>query len=132
MKKVVFVRFWSIAVGSMDALTGLLLLLAPGWVLHLLRVPSPSVDALNFLSWIGVFVLAVGLSYAMALGRRSRGETVWVFTSVVRALVAVFLTFKILGGSMSPAWGVVALADGAVAVVQVAVLRAGWWKVVVK
>ena len=71
MKRVDFLRFWSVAVGAMDALTGILLMFAPGLVVRMLGVAAPSTDALVFLSWIGVFVTAVGLSYALALGAGS-------------------------------------------------------------
>jgi hypothetical protein len=128
MTRVTFLKFWSIGVGSMDALTGLLLILFPALVLDLLKIRHPSPDALVFLSWIGVFVMAVGLSYGLALGKRGRGEAVWMFTSMVRILVAVFLTFRILDGSLQKQWALVALADAAVALVQMAALRAGWWK----
>lgn len=124
-----FLKLWSIAVGAMDAVTGLLLVFYPASVLAMLKIEPPSADALVFLSWIGVFVMAVGLSYGLALGkRRSRGETVWMVTSIVRILVAVFLTFRIIGESMAMAWILVAVADCVVALVQIAVLRAGWWK----
>ncbi len=115
--------------GSMDALTGLMLILAPDLVLRLLRIAPPSPDSLVFLSWIGVFVMAVGLSYAMALGkRRSRSETVWAFTALVRMMVAVFLTIKITEGTLPSAWAVVAFSDGVVSMVQVVILRKGWWR----
>jgi hypothetical protein len=129
MKRTDFLKLWSIAVGGMDASTGLLLVFFPASVLAMLGIDQPSADALVFLSWIGVFVMAVGLSYGLALGkRRSRGETVWMVTSLVRILVAVFLTFQIIGESMAMAWMLVAVADCVVALVQIAVLRAGWWK----
>lgn len=133
MTKAWFLKFWSIAVGSMDALTGLLLVIAPAGVLRLLKIEAPSADALVFLSWIGVFVMAVGLSYGLALGRhRGRGETVWAFTALVRMLVALFLTVKIVGGALDSAWAVVALSDASVAVVQIAILRKGWWREVIR
>lgn len=128
MNKTNILKFWSAAVGSMDAVTGLLLVFSPLLVLRLLGISAPSAEAVVFLSWIGVFVLAVGLSYGFALGRRSRGETVWMFTSLARLLVAVFLAFRILDGSLAKAWMVVAFSDASVAVVQLLVLRAGWWK----
>ena len=128
MTKVKFLKFWSIAVGSMDALTGLLLIFVPGLVLQMLKIGQPSADALVFLSWIGVFVMSVGLSYGLALGRRGRGEAAWVFTSLVRIMVAVFLTVRILDDSLPNAWALVAVADASVAMVQIAVLRAGWWR----
>jgi membrane-bound metal-dependent hydrolase YbcI (DUF457 family) len=116
-------------VGAMDALTGLLLILSPVSVLRVLRVETISFDALVYLSWIGVFVMAVGLSYGFALGKhRGRGETVWMFTALVRILVAVFLIIQITRETMAPAWLVVALSDGFVALVQMTILRKGWWR----
>jgi hypothetical protein len=128
MKRVAFLKLWSIAVGSMDALTGMLLVFFPALVLRMLGIAAPSPDALVFLSWIGVFVMAVGLSYGLALGGRQRAEAVWMFTGLVRILVAVFLCIKVLTGMMAPAWLLVAFSDGVVAVVQFAILRAGWWR----
>ena len=128
MTRVNLLRFWSVAVGSMDAVTGLWLLAGPAGALDLLGIAPPEQDALVFLRWIGVFVLAVGLSYGLALGKRGWGEATWMFTSLVRLLVAVFLTIQILGEAMPKPWALVALADAAVAVVQIAILRAGWWK----
>ena len=124
-----FLRLWSLLVGSMDALTGALLIFAPGLVLQLLKIQAPPAGAMVFVSWIGVFVMSVGLSYGLALGgRRSRGEAVWMFTSLVRILVAAFLTTKILGGSLQMEWMLVAAADASVALVQVVILRTGWWR----
>jgi hypothetical protein len=132
MEKVKFLRFWSVAVGSMDALTGLLLVFVPGLVLGLLNIEPPTSDALVFLSWIGVFVTAVGLSYGMALGGRTRGETVWAFTALVRILVAVFLIVRILDGTLASSWALVGASDGIVGVLQIVILRLGWWKAVPK
>lgn len=129
MNKLKLLKFWSIAVGSMDALTGLLLIFVPDLVLRMLKIDPPSADAMVFVSWIGVFVMSVGLSYGLALGgRRSRGEAVWMFTSLVRIMVAAFLTTKILGGSLQMAWMLVAAADASVALVQVVILRKRWWR----
>lgn len=129
MKKLLFLKVWSIGMGAMDAMTGVLLILVPEQVLGLLKIEPPSPDALVFLSWIGVFVMAVGLSYGMALGKSSsQGETVWAFTALVRIMVAIFLTFMIIGGALPVAWAVVAVSDGLVAVVQIGIVRKGWWR----
>lgn len=128
MNKRKFLVSWSVVVGSMDALTGLLLVVFPAWVLQCLRIAPPAPDALVFLSWIGVFVGGVGLSYLLALGDRRSGKTVWMFTALVRTLVAVFVIAQIDIGSLAPAWLMVALTDAVVAVVQMAVVRAGWWE----
>jgi hypothetical protein len=129
MTKLNFLKIWSVMVGGMDAFTGLLLILTPATVLRLLRIEDPGADTLVYLSWIGVFVLAVGLSYGFALGRhRGRGETVWMFTALARMLVAVFLVTQITLKNMAPAWIVVALPDGVVAAVQMFILRRNWWR----
>jgi hypothetical protein len=95
----------------------------------LLGIALPSPDALVFLSWIGVFVMGVGLSYGMALGNcLGRCEAVWGFTALVRMLVSVFLLISIIRGVLESVWGVVALSDGVVAVVQIVILRKGWWR----
>jgi len=127
MNKRKFLVIWSVAVGSMDAVTGLMLAAAPALVLQGMRVALPSADALVFVRWIGVFVAGVGLSYAMALGERHRGKAVWLVTSMLRTLVAVFVLTQIDVGALAPTWLVVALTDAVVAVGQMFMLRAGWW-----
>ena len=123
-----FLKFWSLAVGAMDALTGLLLIFIPARVLELLGIRLPSPDALVFLSWIGVFVMSVGLSYGLVLFKRRHGEAVWTFTSLVRMAVAVFLTTRVLGETLEKSWMLVAVSDAAVALVQIVILRLGWWR----
>jgi hypothetical protein len=128
MNKQQIVMGWSVAVGAMDAVTGLLLVVAPALVMKLLGIAVPSPDALVFLSWMGVFVAGVGLSYGLVLGDRRRGPTVWQFTSLVRILVGVFVLWRIADGSLVPLWAAVALTDLVVAGGQLAILRAGWWE----
>lgn len=119
---------WSVAVGAMDALTGLLLVFVPALVLRLLGIPELGAESLVFVSWIGVFVTGVGLSYGLVFGSRRAGAAVWTFTGMIRLLVCVFLTIQVVSGRMSAAWLLVAGADGFVAFAQFVVLRAGWWK----
>ncbi len=120
--------FWSLAVGAMDALTGLLLVLSPAFVLRLLGIAVPPAETLVFLSWIGVFVAATGLSYGLSWRGGSAAETVWTFTAGVRISVAGFLAVKIASGILPTAWLTVAATDAAVAMVQILGLKAGWWK----
>jgi hypothetical protein len=42
--------------------------------------------------------------------------------------VAVFLVIQITRETMAPAWLAVALSDGLVAMVQMVVVRKGWWR----
>jgi hypothetical protein len=128
MNKREIIKWWSVGAGSMDAVTGLLLIVAPLLVLRVLGIAPLAAAALIFLNWVGVFVLAVGLSYGLALTGRARGEAVWMFTGLVRILVAVFLTIRVVTGAMEPAWLLVAVSDGLVAAGPGVILLAGWWK----
>ncbi len=123
-----FMQVWSLAVGSMDACTGLLLIFAPVMVLQLMRVPPVDQSSLVFLSWMGVFIGSVGLSYGLVFRGNREAETVWIFTAIVRVMVAVFLILKISTGVLPIAWSLVAATDGLVAFTQFLILRAGWWK----
>lgn len=119
---------WSLAVGSMDACTGIILVFAPGFVTGLLGITETAVHAAVFLSWMGVFITGVGLSYAFALGGRSEGIAVWKITSLIRLMVAAFVTWKAATGELEPRWLLVAASDAAVAIVQICILKLGWWK----
>jgi hypothetical protein len=120
--------FWSLAVGAMDSLTGLLLIFSPALVLRLLGIAELPAETLVFLSWIGVFVAATGLSYGLTWRGASAAEAVWTFSALVRFSVAAFLVVKIASGSLPVAWAMVAAADAAVATVQGIGLAAGCWK----
>lgn len=121
-----FCKWWSVAVGAMDASTGVLLVACPEWVLATLGINGVGAESIVFLRWIGVFVGSVGLSYGLVL--RGEGETVWKVTALVRVLVAVFVTASIVAGSLVPAWAGVAVTDAVVAVVQIVGLRKRWWR----
>ncbi len=120
------------AAGLCDTLTGLLLILAPAWTLTLMRVhvlPQPIV----FVSWIGAFVLSVGLTYLWValvwpLSPRSAlsWKMQWRITALIRSIVAVFLLSQIALGRLQPAWITVALTDGALASLQWIGLSRDW------
>lgn len=128
MNKRKFLITWSLAVGAMDAGTGILLVFAPGFVTGLLGIAEPASDASVFLSWMGVFITGVGLSYALALGGRSEGIAVWKITSLIRLMVAAFVSWKAATGELEPRWLLVAASDGVVAMVQICILKLGWWR----
>ena len=52
--------------GSMDAVSGLLLMLSPGFTLNLMRVPAVVSEAEVFIRFIGAFVFSVGCLYLFA------------------------------------------------------------------
>jgi hypothetical protein len=117
--------------GSCDTATGVLLVVAPAWTLKLMGVqwlPQP----IEFASFVGVFVLGVGLAY-LSLARlplnaktAPRWQTGWALTALIRSLVAGFLTWQILAGRMENAWLAVAATDGALAIFQWTGLKCGW------
>lgn len=109
--------------GLSDTSTGLLLVFAPAWTLTLMGVqilPRP----VDFASFVGVFVLGVGLSYLYVARlpltpvNAPRWQIAWALTALIRTLVAAFLVAEILAGLMEPAWFTVAIVDGALAAIQ--------------
>lgn len=120
---------WS--AGLCDTATGALLVLAPAWTLKLLGLQRPP-QPVEFASFVGVFVLGVGLAYLsiarlpLSAEMAPRWQTGWALTALIRALVAVFLTWQILAGRMEQAWLTVAATDGTLAVFQCIGLKRGW------
>lgn len=117
--------------GLCDASTGVLLVFAPAWTLQLMGIhqtPRP----VEFVSFVGAFVLSVGVAYFYAArlplkaDNAARWQVVWFLTALSRTLVAGFLFWKILAGQMERAWAAVALTDGVLAALQWAGLNLGW------
>lgn len=117
--------------GLSDTTTGLCLIAAPQLTLHLMKLHAIP-DTLPFLSFIGVFVLSVGIaclygaSVADRPGRVGTLETIWLLTSITRGLVAAFVAFEIFSGALEPGWATVAVSDGALAILQAIGLGKGW------
>jgi len=121
-----WIPFWNLAVGAMDACTGILLMVAPAFTLRLMKLEVPA-GILPFIGWIGAFVFAVGSAYFFAL--RSPGEgtaMVWRITAFARTVVAGYLVWKISTGSLSTGWATVAATDAVVAMVQWIGLKRRW------
>jgi hypothetical protein len=122
---------YQLLTGLSDTSTGALLIAAPGLTLRLMRIHVP-VDAAPFLSFIGAFVLAVGLSclyggwLVASAGRVSRLEAVWLLTAITRSSVAVFVVSGVLNGTLEAGWLTVAACDGACTLIQASGLRKGW------
>jgi hypothetical protein len=124
---------YQIPAGLCDATTGLLLIFAPAWTLALMGVKHSSFPPAAG-SFVGTFVLSVGLSYLYAAklpmnaANAPRWQTVWILTALIRSLVAAFLFWQIARHQMETAWRTVALTDGALAAVQWVGLGNGWLK----
>ena len=118
--------------GLSDSSTGVLLIVAPATTLHIMRLHA-SQDALPYLSYVGVFVLSVGIACLYGGGLLAtrpvlvqKLEAVWLLTAITRGLVAIFVVAKIVSGSLESGWITVALTDGAFALLQAIGLARGW------
>ena len=80
---------YQLLIGFSDAMTGALLIIAPVFALGLMRLRAPA-DALPFVSFIGAFVLSVGLAClygAFVIARRGspcKLQVVWLLTAITR------------------------------------------------
>jgi hypothetical protein len=128
MNKKLLINGWSVCVGSMDTITGILLIFMPDLVLKLLGIAHPDNSSWVFLSWMGVFITGVGLSYIWALGNATQGKVLWKFTAMIRLMVAGFISWKIVAGELQLAWLLVAISDAFVALIQFVILRLDWWR----
>ena len=118
--------------GLSDTSTGAMLIVAPELTLRLMRLHAAP-EALPYLSFVGTFVLSVGLSclyggYLAYCGACAEKQlsVVWLLTAITRSSVAIFVVTKILSGSLEAGWLTVAVFDAAFALVQVIGLRKGW------
>ena len=122
---------YQLLTGVSDTSTGALLLIAPELALRLVRQQAPPAAAV-FLSFIGAFVLPVGLAclygaYLVATGGSTKKlAIVWLLTAFTRASVAIFVVNQILASTLASGWLAVAAADGACVLVQAIGLRRGW------
>ena len=130
MKRSVLLAYQWITALS-DTLTGALLYLAPTFTLRLMGVHAPP-DAIPYISYIGAFVLSVGLAClygAILLVRRApadRVATVWLLTAISRAAVAIYVLKAVMSQTLEPAWVPVALFDATCAIIQAVGLRKRW------
>jgi hypothetical protein len=121
-------RWYSRAVGAMDATTGVLLLFDPAWTVSLFGAELPVGDDVS-MRFVGAFVCGVGLAYLWAsagpggFGCEGRLGTTWRVTAIVRAVVCGFVTWAVLDGRLGAAWSLVAFSDGLLATLQVVLVR---------
>lgn len=117
--------------GAADVSAGVLLYLAPALTLRMAGLHTP-LDAAPYVSYIGAFVLSVGLSclYGALLlvqgAAPERLETVWLLTAFARSAVAIYVIKGILAGQLEAPWIGVAMFDGACVMVQGVGLRRRW------
>ena len=122
---------YQLVAGVSDTFTGMFLIAAPMFTMRMMGLSVPG-DATPFLSFIGAFVFAVGLSYLYGaiLVRRSDGiprlETVWLLTAIIRSSVTIFVLVAVLHGTLASGWLTIAIFDGICVLIQARGLRRGW------
>ena len=120
------IQWFQWAVGACDAFTGILLVLAPVWTLKLMGMKEIPVPA-DTMSFVGIFVMAVGLSYFLTKKDDLIGwEMQWKLTALVRLCVAAFLSWKLLAGGWEMPWITVLLTDLIVGGIQLTGLKREW------
>jgi hypothetical protein len=123
---------YQLLIGVSDTSTGLLLIAAPTLTLRLMHLHALPYETLPFLSYIGAFVLSVGLAclYGAWLVPRAdcrvKLEVVWLLTAISRGVVALFVTAQIASGALESGWIVVAISDGTFSLLQIVGLAQGW------
>lgn len=118
--------------GICDTCTGLFVVAFPVFTLShmgLTVFPQP----LAFARYLGVFVLAVGLTYLWTVIRWPLNKptilvwlTQWKITALIRSLVAIFLIWQFLFHQVEAGWISVIVLDGVFAAVQFIGLEQGW------
>ena len=118
-------------IGLSDTFTGALLIIAPELTLSLMRLHARS-DAYPYISYLGAFVLSVGLAclYGAVLivrkGSPCKLEAVWLLTAITRASVAIVVAAQVYAHALEAGWLTVAAFDGACVLIQAVGLRKGW------
>jgi hypothetical protein len=122
---------YQLLTGLSDTTTGILLMFSPALALGLMRLNVPSCS-LPFLSYIGAFVLSVGVAclYGAYLATRQafaqKLEVVWLLTAITRGLVTIFIVWKVISGVLEAGWLTVAISDGTFALIQSIGLYRSW------
>ena len=91
------------------------------------------IPPLAFIRYIGVFVLAVGLTYMWTAIRWPLNEyaipvwiTQWKITALIHSLVALLIFWQLMARGLEARWLVVAIFEGVFAAVQLIGLDQGW------
>lgn len=122
---------YQLLIGLSDTMTGALLMIVPEFTLGMMRLHAPD-DALVYLSFIGAFVLSVGLSclygahLTIYLANPCQLQVVWLLTAIIRASVSIFVITQIIEHTLEVGWITVAISDGTCALIQAIGLRKGW------
>jgi hypothetical protein len=130
MKRSLLIAY-QLFIGLMDTSTGFLLIATPALALQSMKLHAAE-DTLVYISYLGVFVLSVGLAclygglLAVKGAPADKLDVVWLLTAITRGLVAVFVVVKVASGAVEPGWSTVAFTDGTFTLIQSVGLARGW------
>lgn len=122
------VLFLHCVFGLSDACTGSLLVFYPDFIFSILFL-SPKPESYVYVSYVGVFVFLTGFYYILPLLPRLPRHLyfsfsqVWLLTSIIRILVAIFIVVSIFSGRLSVEWILVALSDAFIACIQYVMIK---------
>ena len=122
---------FQIAAGACDTATGLLLLLSPRITLKLMGVNEIPTEPV-LVSFIGAFVLSVGLCYLLfaqtprSLPELAAARAAWLITGLQRLCVGCFVLIAVASKQMEPAWFSITIVDLSIAAFQLTGLRRKW------
>jgi len=113
-------RLLALVAGSLDFFSGLGFVFCPQRILPLMRVETPTAEALIYLRFVGAFVLAVGACYLFALvrGGLDRLRAALEFTIPFRLSTGAFSATAIGLGWLSTGWAGVPVVDFALVSLQ--------------
>jgi len=121
-------RLLALLAGAMDAVTGALLLAAPGFTLRLMGIGMVEGTS-PFVRFVGAFVLGVGLSYFPPFLWQGREKcdaalrAVFVTTGLIRLSIGLFTAVAVLTGTLPWPWLSVTFSDLTLAVLQALIVR---------
>jgi hypothetical protein len=124
-------KIFCVLAGTMDSMTGLLLIAVPDFALKLMQISEIHPEALIFVRFVGAFVFGVGFLYLFSLvAVRRSGDWQWVrscllSTAWLRLVIFVFGSVAISCGALSWRWGTVPLTDGVLAAFQLWIVSSG-------
>ncbi len=119
-------RWLALCAGALDFSSGLGFVFLPSFALRVMGVAIPGAEALVFVSFVGVFVAAIGATYlwaALALGGRLR--IILQATLFFRIGVFAFTGLSVLTGALDKGWLLVTLADAGLVTAQSWLLAKG-------
>lgn len=120
-------RLYCRLAGAAELATGVLLVIDPRSTLALMGIAGRLAEPV-YLRLAGAFVAAVGLAYLYPFFTADPGRrlpAVIEVTALVRAVVAAFVAAAVAAGALAPGWLLVTVFDGALAALQLLLLRKG-------